>query len=50
MFRAHVLETCGGMKLTYCKTTILCIKLVNHCDERQQDVKPTKHGIKKRAL
>jgi len=25
-----VLETCRGMKYTYCKTKILCIKLVNH--------------------
>jgi len=30
MFRAHVLEICRGMKLTYCKTKILCIKLVNY--------------------
>jgi len=29
MFRAQVLETCTGMKLSYCKTNILFIKLVN---------------------
>ena len=29
MFRAHVLETCRGMKQTYFKTKILCTKLVN---------------------
>ena len=47
MFRAHVLETCGGMKLTYCKTKILCTKLVNYWDKytemhRQQNVKKDK--------
>jgi len=41
---AHVLETCRGMKLTYCKTKILCIKLVNYWDKYtemhgQQNVK-----------
>jgi len=30
MFRAHVLEICRGMKYTYFKTKILCIKLVNY--------------------
>ena len=30
---AHVLETCRGMKCTYCKTKILCIKLVNYWDK-----------------
>ena len=25
-----VLETCRGMKQTYCKTKLLCIKLVNY--------------------
>ena len=39
---AHVLETCRGMKWTYCK--ILCIKLVNYWDKyaemhNQQNVK-----------
>jgi len=41
---AHVLETCRGMKSTYCKTKILCIKLVNYWDKYtemhgQQNVK-----------
>ena len=41
---AHVLETCRGMKYTYCKTKILCIKLVNYWDKctemhGQQNVK-----------
>ena len=31
--RAHVLETCRGMKQTYCKTKMLCIKLVNYWDK-----------------
>jgi len=30
---AHVLETFRGMKYTYCKTKILCIKLVNYWDK-----------------
>jgi len=47
MFRAHVLETCRGMKWTYCKTKILCIKLVNYWDKYtethgQQNVKTNK--------
>jgi len=29
----HVLETCRGRKWTYCKTKILCIKLVNCWDK-----------------
>ena len=29
----HVLETCRDMKQTYCKTKILCIKLVNYWDK-----------------
>jgi len=41
---AHVFETCRGMKETYCKTNILCIKLVNYWDKYaemhgQQNVK-----------
>jgi len=28
----HVLETCRGMK-SYCKTKILCVKLVNYWDK-----------------
>jgi len=41
---AHVLETCRGMKLTYCKTKILCIRLVNYWDkytgmQGQQNIK-----------
>ena len=34
MFRAHVLETCRGIKQTYCKTKILCMKLVNYWDKK----------------
>jgi len=30
---AHVLETCRGLKWTYCKTNILFIKLVNYWDK-----------------
>jgi len=28
-----LLETCRGMKQTYCRTNILCIKLVNYLDK-----------------
>jgi len=28
-----VLETCSGMKWTYCETNILCTKLVNYWDK-----------------
>jgi len=39
-----MLETCRGMKWTYCKTKILCIKLVKYWDKYtemhgQQNVK-----------
>jgi hypothetical protein len=42
-----LLETCRGMKWTYCKTKILCIKLVNYWDKYtemhgQQNVKKEK--------
>ena len=30
IYLTHVLETCRGMKQTYCKAKILCIKLVNY--------------------
>ena len=33
MFWAHVLEICRGMKYTYCKIKIVCIKLVNYWDK-----------------
>jgi len=33
MFRAHVLETCRGMKLKLIVKQILCIKLVKYWDK-----------------
>ena len=41
---SSMLETCRGMKYTYCKTKMLCIKLVNYWDNYtemhgQQNVK-----------
>jgi len=47
----HVLETCRGMKLTYCKTKILCIKLVNYWDKYtemhgQQNIKKNIKNIR----
>ena len=40
---AHVLETCRGMKYTYCKTKILCIKLIKYWDKYTKVSQSAKH-------
>jgi len=45
-----VLETCRGMKETYCEIKILCIKLVNYWDKYtemhgQQNIKKNAYSI-----